>query len=101
MANNIYTNIHELEGALVRVILNAITDERMGEEDMRASARFILDHVEPGFKDETEVISFLTELSAKWPVFAPVLQVEKTRTDEAENKDKKIEAIKTQLLNFV
>jgi len=98
---NIYTKINELEAALVRTILNAIRDEKMGEEDMRASANFILDHVEPGFKDEAEVMNFLQELRQKWPVFSPVLQVEKTRVDEIENKEKKISAIKTQLLKFV
>lgn len=98
---NLYTNVNKLEGALVRAILNAIRDEKMGEGDMRASAGFILDHVEPGFKDETEIINFLQELAQKWPVFSPVLQVEKTRVDELENKEKKISAIKTQLLKFV
>ncbi len=62
---------NEAKASFLRYIITGLESKRMTLVEMKASANFILDHID-NIKNYSEFMVFLDELKNKWTIFTDV-----------------------------
>ncbi|OGH12388.1 MAG: hypothetical protein A2857_01485 [Candidatus Levybacteria bacterium RIFCSPHIGHO2_01_FULL_36_15] len=76
----------EVEKAIVELIAASIENGSLGESDLPVIADFVLTKIDV-LQTQEELVSFLSELSLKWPVFSNVQTLEQGKiTQKAEDQ---------------
>ncbi len=78
----------EIEEMLAKIILDAYEKSQLGYEEMKKAAAYILDHIDK-IQNNSDLLYFLENLSAYWPIFKKVLTIEKNKTSQ-KTKEKEI-----------
>ena len=79
---------------LSRRLAQALQADELSTEDISAAAQFILEKINT-LQTHQDVLSFLTEISGKWPIFTDYLTREKLRTTK--NEEQKIANVEAAL----
>lgn len=86
MDNNSFQQYREKIGTSLTLRLNdAYAQGVLSEDETPVIAQFILDRIDK-VNNHQELLSFLEELSNKWPLFGPVLMIEKSQKNEENNQ---------------
>ncbi len=72
----------KLEDEIVAIMIASLEKQTITEEDMSIMSGYVLDHVDQVTNYQT-TMAFLTDISTRWKIFEPLLQMEKS-----EMKDK-------------
>ena len=78
----------EIERKILKEIINALENEKITEAELPVIADFVIGHIDP-VQNHDQMIKFLDELSAKWPFFESLEQLERGEVTEA--KEDKVE----------
>ena len=72
----------EIERKILKEIINALENEKLTEAELPDIADFVITHIDP-VQNHEQMIKFLDELSAKWPFFDNIEQLERGEVTEA------------------
>lgn len=72
----------QIERKIAEVMITALEDGKVGEADLPTIATFVLEKIDKA-QNHDELIKSLDELSAKWPVFENLEQIERGEVSEA------------------
>lgn len=72
---------------LTRKLARAIENGDMNQEQASEASAYILDTIDT-LEDHAQLISFLTTISQKWPVFSSVLDLEQGEVSQAKEEQK-------------
>ena len=72
-----FTDQHkeELERRIVETIIQALEKGEVKQSDLSEVATVVLEKVDQ-LENQDQVAEFMTELSVRWPIFKPILQIE-------------------------
>ena len=72
----------EIERKILKEIINALENNKVTEAELPNIADFVITHIDP-VQNHDQMIKFLDELSAKWPFFESLEQLERGEVTEA------------------
>ena len=91
--------VSDMEAQFLRMLLEGIKGGTIKFEDGQKIARFVLSRIDD-IKNQSQLVVFLHDLSEKWEIFAQLYKVETVRITEIGTQEKKLDEIKSQLLQF-
>lgn len=68
-------DVKTLEKQMLEIIIAALEAKKFTEEESQQAAQFILSEIDEIY-DQADIIIFVKKLTAKWPVFAPLVEIE-------------------------
>lgn len=71
----------KLEEKIVEIMITALEQDKISENDMSEISRYVLDNIDPA-KTEQEVQAFLHKLSERWEIFKSLVILEEAELQE-------------------
>ena len=84
-----------LERMIIDTMTNSLEKQKLAESELQTISKFVLEHIDR-INNHQQLVSFVDQLSAKWPIFLTIDQIERGE----EKKFTETEAAKT-MLNLI
>lgn len=75
----------KLEHEILEIVVSSLEQNRLTTEEPQQIATFVLDRID-NLKNQEHVVSFLTELATKWPIFSSLLEMEKGQVERKQEE---------------